>query len=146
MDGELQLGVSVSPRFTDNDDGTVKDNLTGLIWLKDASCRTLKWGAAVSAANTLANGACGLTDGSAPGDWRLPNIRELHSLIAESQIFPALSPGHPFTGVPDPFAVWSSTTVANFPTVAWIVDFGLGVTTQVVKANTGHVWAVRGGP
>ena len=29
----------------------------------------------------LANGACGLTDGSTTGDWRLPNEKELHSLI-----------------------------------------------------------------
>jgi len=38
QDGEYQGGVSVDPRFTDNGDGTVTDNLTGLIWLKDANC------------------------------------------------------------------------------------------------------------
>jgi hypothetical protein len=27
-----------NPRFTDNSDGTVTDNLTGLIWLKNANC------------------------------------------------------------------------------------------------------------
>ena len=37
-DGEYQMGVSVDSRFTDNGDGTVTDNLTGLIWLKDAGC------------------------------------------------------------------------------------------------------------
>ena len=31
QDGEYQAGVSVDPRFTDNGDGTVTDNLTGLI-------------------------------------------------------------------------------------------------------------------
>jgi hypothetical protein len=41
QDGELQKGAALpSPRFTDNGDGTVTDNLTGLIWLKNADC----WG------------------------------------------------------------------------------------------------------
>ena len=42
QDGELQKGVSVDPRFTDNADGTVTDNLTGLIWLKDVDCLGFK--------------------------------------------------------------------------------------------------------
>ena len=42
QDGELQKGVAwPNPRFTDNGDGTVTDNLTGLIWLKHASCGDL---------------------------------------------------------------------------------------------------------
>jgi hypothetical protein len=39
QDGELQKGVPwPDPRFTDNADGTVTDNLTGLIWLRNADC------------------------------------------------------------------------------------------------------------
>ena len=39
QDGELQAGVNwPTPRFTDNGDGTVTDNLTGLIWLKLVTC------------------------------------------------------------------------------------------------------------
>lgn len=45
----------------------------------------------MSDANTLADGACGLTDGSVAGDWRLPNVRELYSLIHLQFFFPALS-------------------------------------------------------
>ena len=38
-DGDLEKGVAwPNPRFTDNSDGTVTDNLTGLIWLKNANC------------------------------------------------------------------------------------------------------------
>lgn len=38
-DGDLQKGVAWPvPRFTDNEDGTVTDNLTGLIWLTNADC------------------------------------------------------------------------------------------------------------
>ena len=39
QDGELQKGVAwPSPRFTDYGDGTVRDNLTGLTWMKEADC------------------------------------------------------------------------------------------------------------
>ncbi len=38
-DGALQKGVAwPTPRFTDNNNGTITDNLTGLIWLKNANC------------------------------------------------------------------------------------------------------------
>ncbi len=82
-DGDLQTGVSWPvPRFTDNGNGTVTDNLTGLIWLKDADCLgTETWSNALSKSNGLATGTCGLTDGSSAGDWRLPNIRQLKSLV-----------------------------------------------------------------
>jgi hypothetical protein len=49
-DGALQKGVECpTPRFTDRGDGTIKDNLTGLIWLKNANClgRTTTWQAAL---------------------------------------------------------------------------------------------------
>lgn len=36
-DDEIQAGIAWrSPRFTDNYNGTIRNNLTGLIWLKDA--------------------------------------------------------------------------------------------------------------
>jgi hypothetical protein len=39
QDGNIQAGVAWPiPRFTDHSNGTVTDNLTGLIWLKDANC------------------------------------------------------------------------------------------------------------
>ena len=59
-DGDLQLGVIwLNPRFTDNADGTVTDNLTGLIWLKDAHCANtvMVWAAALDFGNTLFDGS-----------------------------------------------------------------------------------------
>jgi len=82
-DGDIQAGVAwPNPRFHDNRDGTMTDNLTGLMWLKDADCfgETI-WDAAVSKANLLANGSCGLSDNSTERSWRLPNINELESLV-----------------------------------------------------------------
>ena len=141
-DGDLQRGVALpTPRFTDNLDGTITDNLTGLIWLQNAGCvRVHFWALAVRVANGLASGDCGLSDGSVAGDWRLPNIRELHSLVNFGFFRPALSdaagtgqgndsdPFSNFPPLPSLFSVlyWSSTTVAStspFEHFAWGVNF-----------------------
>ena len=55
-DGALHKGVaSPTPRFTDNNNGTVTDNLTGLIWMKNANAFGLKtWAEALTIANSLA--------------------------------------------------------------------------------------------
>ena len=83
---------SPNPYFPDNGDGTVSDNLTGLIWLKNANCFGQKdWATAMSDADNLSNGTCGLTDGSSAGDWRLPNRVELTSLVNSEYYNPALS-------------------------------------------------------
>src|SRR5262245_4364823 len=92
-DGALRKGVALpTPRFTDNNNGTITDNLTGLIWSKTANCFSNQtWELAMSAANGLHSGECGLTDGSIAGDWRLPNIKELFSLVDYEFHQPALS-------------------------------------------------------
>ena len=42
-DGDLEAGVAWPiPRFKDNNDGTILDTLTGLIWLKNANCIQIK--------------------------------------------------------------------------------------------------------
>ncbi|HEY5974452.1 MAG TPA: DUF1566 domain-containing protein, partial [Geobacteraceae bacterium] len=84
QDGNIRAGVALpSPRFTGNGDGTITDNLTGLVWLANADCfGAREWATAIGSANALANGACGLTDGSLAGQWRLPNKNELTSLLS----------------------------------------------------------------
>ena len=145
QDGEYQAGVSVAPRFTDNGDGTVKDHLTGLIWLQNANCfGILDWTTALSDANTLSGGACGLTDGSVAGAWRLPNLRELQSLIDYQHFTPPLPTGHPFSGVQS-VHYWSSSTYAGIPDYAWVVDTVDGYVYAHSKVSTSYVWPVRGG-
>ena len=62
-------------KFVDCGDGTVKDRTTGLYWLKDATCLgLLNWEDGNLAIAQLGHGQCGLTDGSLPGDWRLPTL------------------------------------------------------------------------
>jgi hypothetical protein len=144
-DGNLHKGVAwPTPRFTDNSNGTVTDNLTGLIWLKNANyfiART--WTQALSDCNGLANGSAGLTDGSQGGDWRLPNIRELQSLIDYGRSYPALPEGQPFAWDPAPY--WSSTTSTISTTNAWTVEFSGGDVDSSAKDDSCWVWPVRGG-
>jgi len=147
QDGEHQKGTSATPRFADNGDGTVRDNLTGLIWVKDATCFGLRsWSQALTDANGLASGACGLTDGSGAGTWRLPNAREQRSLLDFGRSNPALPAGHPFTGVVSTY-YWSSTTymATSQQTFAMAVNFSLGYVGPDAKSGSWYVWPVRGG-
>lgn len=142
-DGDYQSGASVSPRFMDNLDGTVTDNLTDLIWLKNANCfGGTGWARALEYANKLEDGSCGLSDGSAPGEWRLPNIKELQTLIDFGLAYPALPTGHPFTLVKTRL-YWSATTYPRWPDNAWGASFSSGYLRRASKTGRQQVWPVR---
>jgi len=172
-DGDLEKGVaSPNPRFTVNVNaandngagggiagngicdgtetcnGTVTDNLTGLIWLKNANCFGVRqWATAISDANGLADGACGLSDGSVAGAWRLPNRNELTSPLDLGTFNPALPSGHPFTNF-QASDYWSSTTFPGpYTDNPWRVHFGVGFVGGGSKEGNspGFVIAVRGG-
>jgi hypothetical protein len=151
QDGDHQAGVVWPvPRFTVNGDGTVMDNLTGLLWTRNLDCfGDRMWEDALADAAALADGICGLTDGSSAGDWRLPNAREILSIISHESTRPALPSGHPFTNVPPHFGAhyfWSSSSWAQIPSYAWyesLADDG-----QLAfgdKDSLDKVWPVRDG-
>jgi hypothetical protein len=148
-DGALQKGVAwPTPRFTDNGNGTVTDNLTRLIWMKNANAfGTKTWDDALTAANGLKSGDAGtdLADGSKAGDWRLPNVRELQTLIDYGRVNPTLPTNHPFTNVISYF-YWSSTTTVGKTNAAFGVNFNDGPAGGEYKSSGGYVWCVRGGP
>jgi hypothetical protein len=145
-DGDLEKGMPWPyQRFTDHLDGTVTDNLTGLIWLKNANCfGTRTWNNALSDCNGLTAGYCGLKDGSGAGDWRLPNRRELFSLIDDEHYYPALPSGHPFTNVQGNW-YWSSTALALSADYAWLVHMDSGYVNDLNRTVLSYVWPVRGG-
>ena len=152
-DGDLERGVTwPNPRFTDNLNGTITDNLTGLIWLKEADCfGTRTWNNALSDSNGLANGQCGLTDGSTAGEWRLPNKKELLSLLDDGYYDPAVSDtvgtgkwsqGDPFNNLQS-FFYWSSTTNAQNTDFAWYVGMNSGHVHNGMRSDPYYVWPVR---
>lgn len=126
-------GVAWTPpkRFVDNGDGTVTDKLTGLVWLKDSDCNStwleVTWSQAMDNAANLQDGQCGLTDGSQPGDWRLPNRNEMSSLLGQQRILP----------IPNwqPRWYWTSSTYAPNPDHAWLVDAGSSLVTVVLASD-----------
>ena len=146
-------------RFTDMSDGTIRDNDTGLIWLKNANCIQLAhtdvygmadWEDAKLAAAELADGTCELTDGSAAGDWRLPTKAEWEAFMS-AEYDPALvntigyakwSQGDAFTRVQsNPY--WSSTEYdSNY---AWLAYMSYGYMHSRAKGNSYYVWPVRSG-
>lgn len=93
-DGNYQAGISSQSvsRYVDNGDGTVTDIVTGLMWLKDGGCLGSVVGGQ-AALNKIGDLNQNPTDyqagGNNPcveytashGDWRLPNRRELFSLL-----------------------------------------------------------------
>jgi len=145
-------------RFTDMGDGTIRDNETGLIWLRNASCSELPgtdtsgradWDTATAAAAGLENGTCGLTDGSAAGDWRLPTKEEWEAFMSVDYDNPALvntvgdaqwSEGDAFTGVQSSH-YWSSTEFDSYS--AWYADMGYGSMSNGNKDHYYYVWPVR---
>ncbi|KHD05266.1 hypothetical protein PN36_32965 [Candidatus Thiomargarita nelsonii] len=126
-----------SSRYTDNGDGTVTDNRTGLFWLKNANCfGEQNWKTAMQSATNLAHGQCELRDGSRRGMWRLPTKEEWEAMLDER---PALS--NAFSD--RQYWYWSSTTHTHYS--AWYLDLDVGGVGNIGKADTNYVWAVRGG-
>ena len=151
-DGALHQGVAwPQTRFVDNQNGTVTDALTGLVWLKNASCFAPDtWPTALADANHLASGACGLSDGSTAGQWRLPNVNELESVVDVSASNPAVTPGGYFSNVAG-IVYWTSTGYFGGDLgspQAWGIRMSDGRSindgVQNVKAvSKNGIWAVR---
>lgn len=117
--------------FNDNGDNTITDVATGLMWAKDDSKKQLTWEEALTYAETST------LEGY--NDWRLPNVKELQSIVDYSGVFPAIdttyfnisSFNHADGRLDYPF-FWTSTSAffgKDRPvyTHAWYVAFGYGV-------------------
>jgi hypothetical protein len=145
----------------DCDNGTVTDTSTGLIWLRDVDClEGSDFGGANDAASQLADGECDLTDGSRPGDWRLPTRQEWETVIEQAVANDCDLPYFPdrfglgCCGVDDCAFIgvgtglhWSSTSNASSPLAAWAADLGGGlVVSDLPKSATDvRIWPIRGG-
>jgi len=143
QDGFYQAGCPTAGRFTDNQDGTVTDHCTGLMWQK-------------STADINGDGINGQDDNlgwkdslvycenltfAGHDDWRLPNVRELTSIVDYGRSDPALNPIFAFGGPSN--GSWSSSTCDTDWAYAWYVYFRSGRVEEYRKFVWGLVRAVR---
>lgn len=146
QDGDLRAGAPLPPgraRFEARKNGTVRDRLSGLVWLRDADAFGFRtWTHALACCRELQDGDGNLSDGSKRGQWRLPNIREIESLVDYGQVGPCLPKDHPFVNV-RPSSYWTSTTVASGPTEAMFIILGVGPSIFENKEHQFFVWPVR---
>jgi len=141
-DGFYRKGVSF--RYRDNGDGTVSDLVTGLVWARDGTGRgcafgqLLTWYEAIDWAENL--------EFAGYDDWRLPNRRELDSLVDAGRTLPALDTSV-FPNLPASlnYEYWTSSTVDFDPFYAWYIGFDSGHVNGSTKNYHYLVRAVRGG-
>jgi len=107
------------------------------MWVRFPDFTGRGWTTALSYANGLS--LCGY------GDWRLPNRKELRSLINYGQTdTTAWLNTQGFVNV-QASGYWTSTTYAYDTTQAWYVGMGVGPVFADNKSNTHYAWPVRAG-
>jgi hypothetical protein len=140
-------------KFTDNGNGTISDNATGLMWMQDDSGKGMTWQDALTfAENRVFAGF---------SDWRMPDAKELQSIVDYTR-----SPSTTSSAAIDPLFTctkitneagqadypfyWSSTTHVNWSTMgasaAAYVSFGraMGYMTDPMNSSVGGWLDVHG--
>lgn len=142
-------------RYTDNNDGTITDNRTGLLWLKNANCFGRQgWKTAQKKVAELASGQCGLRDHSRTGEWRLPSKEEWEVIMdyryRKLTLSDAIGTGQWKEG--DAFSevqfskYWSSTVYPKKKSLVWYADIYNGNLNYDNINTKWHVWPIRGEP
>jgi hypothetical protein len=154
-DGDIQAGAPLS--YTDNGNGTITDNTTGLVWEKKSDDGGLNdVDTTYSWTNAFAVHVAGLNAASFAGygDWRLPNARELQSLVnyqnvptVDSVFNTNCSPGCTVLtcSCTRGNEAWSSSSAFPNPADGWWASFLFGNVTFSPKGTGLRVRAVRGG-
>jgi hypothetical protein len=131
---DVTAGAPNLESYTDNKDGTVTDNLTGLMWQQTVPTGTYTWAQAVAYCPTL--------NLAGHSDWRLPSRIELVSIVdfgvtsgprINSTYFPS-TPADWF---------WSSSPLAGSSSLAWLVYFYNGNTNYLDVSDAHSVRCVR---
>ena len=137
QDGSYATGCPSEGRFVDNDNGTVTDNCTGLMWQQEAADDDPRdWRQALDYCENL--------EFAGHDDWRLPNVRELQSIVDYGRSDPAIDPVFgAFSS--DYFSSTSGHSATHF---AWAVGFDGGHVHFRGKRSddVSFVRAVRSGP
>jgi len=140
----LAVGSSQESSFFSRDtNGVVTDNKRELQWQDNYSdnggdIKIGTWSEALAYCESLTLGGS--------GDWRLPNIRELTSIVDESKYAPALDKTY-FTESGTGVGYWSSTTFHNSngnTSAVWLLNARSGINQAFDKASdTGHMICVK---
>jgi hypothetical protein len=158
QDGDTRTGRPLV--YVDNGDGTITDMNTSLVWEKkseDGSIHdisvTYTWAQAFSVHVAGLNAV----NFAGHNDWRVPNVKELESIVNFEHFYPSPSVSPAFNNGCAPGCTvltcsctvvhdyWSSNTYANTPQLAWVVYFGGGNVNANFKSDPFYVRAVRGG-
>ncbi len=130
----LMTGVAGAD-LVDNENGTITDTETGLMWQKETAPEIYNWQEALAYVEGLVLPSGGYSD------WRLPNRNELQTLVDYSNFDPAIDPL--LRGSTESSPYWSSTTNVNKSACAWRVDFYEGLVDSWNKPIKHHLRAVR---
>jgi hypothetical protein len=133
--------------YTVHNDGTATDTRTGLMWKVCAEGQTWSAGTCSGSATVATwDVALGWAEASnfvGRSDWRLPNLKELRSLVEECRSRPSINdsvfPSAPVSGF------WSGSPYAGGSDYVWNVAFDLGSPYYVSHYNYSSVRLVRGG-
>jgi hypothetical protein len=156
QDGEFQKGLDRA--YVDHGDGTITDTRTGLMWEKlsddgsihDKDNYYFRPNHLAKAVGLNQQGFAGYTD------WRVPNVKELQSLVNYGTRSPAISPEFHTGCVPgctvltcsctntSYYGYWTSSAYESNPTRSWIVEFLRGEVRMGSSLNA-PARAVRGG-
>ncbi len=134
-------------RYSMNANGTVLDKKTALTWMRCALGQTWNKGVCTGSAQShnwqsaLENAKN--TEFAGKNNWRLPNQKELQSLVESRCYDPAINLTAFPNAVSDLF--WSSSPVAYLSSSAWLVYFGYGYGAWYHKDGVYYVRLVRNG-
>lgn len=125
--------------YSDNGDETVTDNSTGLMWSQNDSGERMDWIEALEYAETA--------ELAGYSDWRLPNSKELESLVDyEKTTFPAINTDFfnmtvtSFESEEDRAYFWTGTTQGDFKNTACYVSFAQAWSKKNSDADTYYDW------
>jgi hypothetical protein len=148
QDGEYNINPL---SYTDNGNGTVTDNNTGLMWQKQDDGNAYNWyqasGTYDASYNPSSQDVCGSLNLGDHSDWRLPTKKELMSIVDYGIPYPGPTINATYFPNTKSSGCWSSTTNAYFPDYAWGVDFYLGYVFFYYKGRSTYYYVrcVRGG-
>ncbi|MGH9195448.1 MAG: DUF1566 domain-containing protein [Acidimicrobiia bacterium] len=167
QDGDIQAGATL--KYKDKNNGTITDQNTGRVWEKKSDDNTIHdkdnpytWDEAFAEhvfalknmcqndetvdCSVNGNADCALVGGkcgfAGKRDWRVPNVKELQSIVDYGRFGPSIDP---IFGPTAASFYWSSTTYARASVFAWNVGFLFGDVVANGKSFFLHVRAVRGG-